>query len=369
MKTLSLLIISSILSVIFPHIASGQVILTEIDTGYYAIVGTFAVRQNAVKFTERLRKSGLDAQCLHTEETNLYSVFTLFSKDKQTAVDHAVALRSKPEFQDAWVKKFPTDHPEPDAGQALEILSSVANVPEEDRYTQIPVYFRVTNSTDRQRIAASVQVFDSEKILYQVAGNTAHALSLSPRQLKNITILCDAFGYRKAQIDYHEADSLKNPFLATASSSDTVVIDIDMIRYHAGDIFALYQVYFYNDAAIMQRRSIPQLEQVVQMLDENPGMKIRLHGHTNGNYHGPIIRSKTKTNFFAMGAETETRNGSARELSRVRANVVRDYLISRGIASNRLELKGWGGKRPLFDKHDDVNAVKNLRVEIEVLTD
>jgi outer membrane protein OmpA-like peptidoglycan-associated protein len=48
--------------------------------------------------------------------------------------------------------------------------------------------------------------------------------------------------------------------------------------------------------------------------------------------------------------------------------VIRDYLIDSGIDASRMEVKAWGGKRPLYNKNS-VNAKRNVRVEVEILAD
>jgi len=57
---------------------------------------------------------------------------------------------------------------------------------------------------------------------------------------------------------------------------------------------------------------------------------------------------------------------SAKKLSELRAETVRNYLIRHGISKDRMELKGWGGKKMLYKKLDP-EAIKNVRVEIEIL--
>jgi outer membrane protein OmpA-like peptidoglycan-associated protein len=60
--------------------------------------------------------------------------------------------------------------------------------------------------------------------------------------------------------------------------------------------------------------------------------------------------------------------GSARELSFQRAETIKEYLEINGVSADRIEIKAWGGKRPLYDKHS-ANAKKNVRVEVEILRD
>jgi outer membrane protein OmpA-like peptidoglycan-associated protein len=141
-----------------------------------------------------------------------------------------------------------------------------------------------------------------------------------------------------------------------------------MVRYLAGDIATLYQVYFYNDAAIMLPESKYQLEELRALMNENPKYRIRLHGHTNGNYNGKIVSVGPSQDFFSLQNDVVTTTGSAKRLSELRADVIRDYLVANGIQTDRIEIKAWGGKRPIYDKKS-ANAKKNVRVEVEILQD
>ena len=102
------------------------------------------------------------------------------------------------------------------------------------------------------------------------------------------------------------------------------------------------------------------------MMNENPNYRIRLHGHTNGNYHGSIISMGDNGDFFSMGDDVKKSMGTSKKLSTERAEVIKKYLIANGIAADRIEIKAWGGKRPIYDKNSP-NARKNVRVEVEVL--
>ena len=100
--------------------------------------------------------------------------------------------------------------------------------------------------------------------------------------------------------------------------------------------------------------------------DRHPTEIIRIHGHTNGNDKGRIIKLKPNaSNFFSLD-ETEDDYGSAVKLSELRASVIMDYLTANGIDKKRMSIKAWGGKKPLFEV-DDEKAEANVRVEIEVL--
>jgi len=127
----------------------------------------------------------------------------------------------------------------------------------------------------------------------------------------------------------------------------------------------MYNVYFYKDAAIMRPESKYEVNALLDMMKENEKYKIRIHGHTNGKAAGKIISMSDNKNFFSMTGSKDG-FGSARKLSEERANVIKDYLVSEGISANRLEVKAWGGKKPIYEK-DHSQAHANVRVEIEII--
>jgi outer membrane protein OmpA-like peptidoglycan-associated protein len=126
-------------------------------------------------------------------------------------------------------------------------------------------------------------------------------------------------------------------------------------------------VFFYIDAAVMKPDSKFEVDKLLEMLKENPNYKIKIHGHTNGNSHGKIIRMGESKNFFAL-VDTEEGFGSAKQLSEERANTIRDFLVANGVEESRMIVKAWGGKRPIHDKHSQ-RAHENVRVEVEILQD
>jgi outer membrane protein OmpA-like peptidoglycan-associated protein len=130
----------------------------------------------------------------------------------------------------------------------------------------------------------------------------------------------------------------------------------------------MYNVYFFKDAAIMRPESRYEVSSLLDMLKENPKYKIKLHGHTNGGAAGKVISmAKESENFFSLN-DTKDGFGSAKQLSEERAEVIRNYMIKNEIEPSRIQVKAWGGKRPLHDKHSS-RAQENVRVEVEILED
>jgi outer membrane protein OmpA-like peptidoglycan-associated protein/tetratricopeptide (TPR) repeat protein len=107
----------------------------------------------------------------------------------------------------------------------------------------------------------------------------------------------------------------------------------------------LKNVFFSSGSAILKVESQLELSRLKQLLDENPQMKIRINGHTDSD-----------------GSDSENLL-----LSDLRAKAVRDYLISKGIASNRLDSKGYGETKPIGSNDTPEGRQQNRRTEFVVI--
>jgi outer membrane protein OmpA-like peptidoglycan-associated protein len=389
--------------------------------GYYTIVGAFAVRENANRYNASLQQNGMNSAFGYLPSRNIYYVYTLRDANVNACLEAMRELRKNPAFWDAWVRYIRADGTDtPAAGNTSTELVAAASVQAAEETSSVveKVSYRPENVTasrgvtlteqpatedtpivetvpDDQRIIIPdkitlgnteiflslynpnkdkvadgvVQVIDAERgrLITEVKGNTYLILPDPKNKEGKITLIADVLGYRKVQKEINFNNPLEDTtFIMEMGTS--LVANFEMVRYHTGDIRTLYNIYFYNDAAVMMPESKFELSQLLDMLAENTGYKIKLHGHTNGNHHGKIIRIGENGDFFSVAKDAETTVGTAKELSQSRAGVIRDWLVANGVDESRIEVKAWGGKRPLYDKHS-ANAKKNIRVEVEVVAE
>ena len=97
--------------------------------------------------------------------------------------------------------------------------------------------------------------------------------------------------------------------------------------------------------ADLKQRSFEILNGVVSIMIKYRNLKFQIAGHTDNTF----------TNDFNQ------------TLSSNRANVVRKYLISKGIKANRLTAKGYGEKKPIRSNDTDEGRRANRRVEIVMI--
>ncbi|MFM8912356.1 MAG: OmpA family protein, partial [Flammeovirgaceae bacterium] len=232
-----------------------------------------------------------------------------------------------------------------------------------------PIFLSVYRTRDSKNVDADINVYDPDngKLLATLKSNRYMNVSNPKTKSGRIQLVASAFGYSdsKLDVDYMntEKDTVKQNVVYFGSYFQ---FKFPMEKMKMGEQVVFSKITFFNDAAIITPGSKPQLMALLEMLEENPSMRVRINGHTNGNDRGKIIYVGPSKNFFALSADRVEKNGSSKELSTARAQVIKDWLVAQGIAADRVEASGFGGSKPLFDK-DSPNARKNARVELEVL--
>lgn len=138
--------------------------------------------------------------------------------------------------------------------------------------------------------------------------------------------------------------STKNIFENTQLEAD---IDIFLERIEVSRPVVLQNIYYDFDKAELRAESITELDRIVQLMEENPGITIQLGAHTDTN--GP-----------------ERYNLS---LSQRRAQSVIAYLRSKNIATSRIRSFGFGESQPLvYPEMSDEDEQTNRRSEFRILT-
>jgi len=103
-------------------------------------------------------------------------------------------------------------------------------------------------------------------------------------------------------------------------------------------------VKFESGKNVLKKESYALLDEVVKILNEYPAYSISVEGHTD-----------------ATG--TDAIND---KLSEERAKVCADYLISKGIAADRVTSQGFGSKNPVADNKTPEGRAKNRRTEFKL---
>lgn len=121
-------------------------------------------------------------------------------------------------------------------------------------------------------------------------------------------------------------------------------IDLYLEPLQEGSKIELRPIFFQQSKAIILEPSYPELQRLADILIENPNMAIRVEGHTDN-----------------MGKAEDLL-----QLSRDRAQAVKDFLVERGIHADRIETVGHGAQFPLTENDSDEERSQNRRVEVRI---
>jgi len=127
------------------------------------------------------------------------------------------------------------------------------------------------------------------------------------------------------------------------SKGSTIKKDIGLFPIEGGEGRLL--VFFDYDKAELKSESVPELERVIELLRENPNVRLRFDGHTDD-----------------QGSDDYND-----KLSERRAQSVRDYIAAGGITATRMEAKGFGKRAPMAQGVSDEARAMNRRVEMKVV--
>ena len=96
----------------------------------------------------------------------------------------------------------------------------------------------------------------------------------------------------------------------------------------------------------LKPESEAELDKLVQLLNDNPTLKIQIGGHTDN-----------------IGKPADNL-----ALSNNRAKAVVNYLVAKNISAQRLTAKGFGETQPVDDNKTEEGRARNRRTELKVIS-
>ena len=110
-------------------------------------------------------------------------------------------------------------------------------------------------------------------------------------------------------------------------------------------VIELSGVSFKTNSEVLDSSSYQRLDKAVATLKNNPGTNVIVAGHTDSSGDAAYNQS----------------------LSEKRANMVRNYLIEKGVDGSRLSARGYGETEPVASNNSAAGRAKNRRVELRIL--
>ncbi len=125
----------------------------------------------------------------------------------------------------------------------------------------------------------------------------------------------------------------------------TIEKNITLKPVEVGSQIVLHNIFFEFNSAELRPESIGELKRLLQLMTENPNIKVEIAGHTD-----------------SVGSESYNL-----KLSRQRAEAVKQWLVEHGISPDRIKTVGYGESQPVADNATEEGRAKNRRVTFTII--
>lgn len=197
----------------------------------------------------------------------------------------------------------------------------------------------ILDSTNNEGIKGKIQLIDNEKnkivstYLSDTLGN--YAIKLPEKKKYGVEVTAKDYLFFADQINLNQME-IKN---------DSIHKDFYLDKVEVGKKVVLENIYFETGKSKLKKESYEELGRVVELLKNNPSIKLEISGHTDNV--GSYVANK--------------------RLSTERAKSVVEYLISKGISRSRLKYEGYSFTKPIATNDTPEGRQKNRRVEFKIL--
>lgn len=228
--------------------------------------------------------------------------------------------------------------------------------PNIDIYTfEMPIFARpnpvsylkavVVDAKNGSPIQAEVQLRSLENNLYEYAAWTDFdgSLLVALPTLAKFGLFIEKEGY-VFHSEHFSLDQSSNSLIPINKVIELVPITDENNEKDA--IFVLQNVFFETNSAELDKISFIELDKLSSLLSSNPNIKVEISGHTDN-----------------VGEKEYNLN-----LSKERAKSVYNYLVKKGINTDRLTYIGHGDTKPVADNNTEEGRAENRRTEYRILS-
>jgi outer membrane protein OmpA-like peptidoglycan-associated protein/tetratricopeptide (TPR) repeat protein len=204
-------------------------------------------------------------------------------------------------------------------------------------YKTLYVKGNITDAISKKGLPANLELTDnaSGTLINKVQTDELGNYFITLPEGKDYTFTVNRKGY----LFYSSAYALSG-----AAPDSTYVKNIALEPIKLASSFVFTQVLFDNNSYALLPASLPELNKLVQILEENPSMHIQISGYTD-NIGKPADNLVLSTN---------------------RAKSIVNYVSGKGIATDRLSYKGFGSDNPIATNETPEGRALNRRTSFTI---
>jgi outer membrane protein OmpA-like peptidoglycan-associated protein/WD40 repeat protein len=200
------------------------------------------------------------------------------------------------------------------------------------------VYGKTLHGDSNEPVAADVICVDlvSGNVVKKVTTNQSGNYGFRLNTDRNYSLTAEKVGYLSTS---------ENVDISTVTFADSIRKDIYLTPLRNGAMIRMNCIFFESAKAELLTTSKSELKRIAEMLNQHPDISLEIHGHTDsiGNDASNML------------------------LSDNRATAVRNYLVERGIQTQRFTVKGFGESHPVAPNSTEEGRQLNRRVELMIV--
>lgn len=320
-----------------------------------ATMGPFiqAIKDNVEKFTKKLEKKGID--------------FTISLVTFNDFIDKVYEPTKEVATFNRWLTAITASGGYDDKENALEALSSASNTKYRPFANRIAILISDAPYHQAGEAGRGKTTFTSESMGAMLKKKEIRLFSIVPSVLKGYKIMADSTRgsvfdisqpFAKILDDY--STQLTNLFAITYRSDKATIPDslsvgiVDQKKreivkktisvVELGRRLIIENLLFPTNSSVLPD-SVYELEILRQFMTNKTNFSVRIEGHTDSKGNKRLNK----------------------RLSLKRAEAVRQYLIKKGIAPNRIISAGYGDTKPIADNTSEFGRRLNRRTEVVII--
>lgn len=137
----------------------------------------------------------------------------------------------------------------------------------------------------------------------------------------------------------------ENLNLSSVTNYQEIERDLYLVPIEVGAVIKMNNIFFQQSKATLLEESFPELNRLYEFMRENNTVEIELGGHTDNQ---GLAHLNVK-------------------LSKDRVEMVKEFLVNKGISGGRIKTEAYGGTKPIASNRSEETRALNRRVEITIL--
>jgi outer membrane protein OmpA-like peptidoglycan-associated protein len=348
---------------------------------YYVVVASFSNEHTASRFATSASAFFPNAAFTFDAERSVYHVYAMRTDVYSEAENFRVTGAARNGFANSWIfANFGGRGPTDMAASAttsirLELYSgdmvflspadgNISSVSKHDEAkppgewgSKTPFTFAARNRSGLL-LSGKVSLMRGKEVASTF--KTGDIASFGGQQ-GTITLVCEVAGYSPVvrEVDMRRLDKTPGVYI---NNEGVWEIAFAHTRMKSDEISLLFHGLFHENASVMHPSSRERLDVLASLMRADREIRISINSHCNPRTTRDIRAVDEEGDIFNIDG-SHLQSGSDKQLTKLRAEYLRDYLVASGVRAERISVLGWGHLKMIVTGAESDHS-RNDRVEV-----